>query len=589
MAELFAKATGCCKGKGGSMHVGDMRVGMLPAVAIVGGGIPIASGLALAAKRLGTDTVAVSFFGDGAANEGAFHEGLNMAAIWDLPVVFVCENNLYGASTPFAAVSRLPDVAARAEAYGMPGEIVDGNDVLAVYEAAGRAIARARAGGGPTLLECKTYRLCGHSRSDPRTYRSKEEEAEWATRDPIPRLAGHSKEPAPRPTESLAQIEAEVVAAIDDAVAFAESQPIPRAGRCAGGCLLSGEGRPIAVRRGRRRRCPMSMMSIAEALRQAIREEMRRDERVFCIGEDIGVTGGFGGAFTITLGLSEEFGHDRILDTPIAELGLAGVAVGAAIGGLRPIADVQYADFLFLAMDQIVNQAAKMTYMSGGTVKVPLVMRAPVGATQRGAQHAQSMEAFMTHVPGLKVLAPSTAYDAKGLLKSAVRDDNPVIIFEHKRLYGSKGPRSVEGALSPIGEVPDEEYLVPIGKGAIRRSGQGRDDHRQAADGLSRAGGGRDAGKRGDRGRGDRSAHADTARQGIDPGVGAQDRPAGHRGGRQPDRRLGGRSGGHRRRGGVLSGWTRRSSASRRPTCRRPLRPSWSSSTCRRPSGWSRR
>ena len=148
------------------------------------------------------------------------------------------------------------------------------------------------------------------------------------------------------------------------------------------------------------------------------------------------------------------------------------MAVGAAIGGLRPIADVQYADFLFLAMDQIVNQAAKMTYMSGGTIKVPMVMRAPVGATQRGAQHAQSLEGFMTHVPGLKVLAPSTAYDAKGLLKSAVRDDNPVIIFEHKRLYGSKGPRSVEGALSPIGEVPDEEYLVPIGKGAIRRVGK---------------------------------------------------------------------------------------------------------------------
>lgn len=227
MAELFAKATGCCKGKGGSMHVGDMRVGMLPAVAIVGGGIPIASGLALAAKRLGTDTVAVSFFGDGAANEGAFHEGLNMAAIWDLPVVFVCENNLYGASTPFAAVSRLPDVAARAEAYGMPGEIVDGNDVLAVYAAAGRAVARARAGGGPTLLECKTYRQCGHSRSDPRTYRSKEEEAEWVTRDPIARLAVHLKDTGRATAESLAQIEAEVVAAIDDAVVFAESSPSP--------------------------------------------------------------------------------------------------------------------------------------------------------------------------------------------------------------------------------------------------------------------------------------------------------------------------------------------------------------------------
>jgi pyruvate dehydrogenase E1 component beta subunit len=215
----------------------------------------------------------------------------------------------------------------------------------------------------------------------------------------------------------------------------------------------------------------MAQMSIAEALRQAIREEMRRDPRVFCIGEDIGTTGGWGGAFTVTLGLSDEFGHERILDTPISELGLTGVAVGAAIGGLRPIADVQYGDFLFLAMDQLVNQAAKMTYMSGGTIKVPMVMRAPVGSTRRGSQHAQSMEAFFTHVPGLKVLAPSTAYDAKGLLKSAVRDENPVLIFEHKLLYGSKGPRTEQGAISAVGEVPDEEYLIPIGQGIVRREG----------------------------------------------------------------------------------------------------------------------
>ena len=204
----------------------------------------------------------------------------------------------------------------------------------------------------------------------------------------------------------------------------------------------------------------MARMTIAEALRQAIREEMRRDPRVFCIGEDIGIEGGFGGAFTVTLGLSEEFGHERILDTPISEEGLTGVAVGAAMAGLRPIADVQYGDFLFNAMDQIANQAAKMTYMSGGTVKVPMVMRVPVGATRRGAQHAQSLEAFLTHIPGLKVVAPSTAYDAK------------VLVFEHKLLYGSKGPRSEQGALSPIGEVPDQEYLVPIGQGIVRREGR---------------------------------------------------------------------------------------------------------------------
>jgi pyruvate/2-oxoglutarate/acetoin dehydrogenase E1 component len=215
----------------------------------------------------------------------------------------------------------------------------------------------------------------------------------------------------------------------------------------------------------------MAKMYIAEALREAIREEMRRDETVFCLGEDIGVEGGWGGAFTVTLGLAEEFGHKRILDTPISELGFAGVAVGAALMGMRPIADVQYADFIFLAMDQLINQAAKMRYMSGGTVKVPMVMRVPVGATRRGAQHAQSVESYFVHVPGLKVACPCTAYDAKGLLKTAIRDDNPVIFVEHKLLYGSKGARKEQGGLEAQGEVPDGEYLIPFGVADVKREG----------------------------------------------------------------------------------------------------------------------
>jgi len=215
----------------------------------------------------------------------------------------------------------------------------------------------------------------------------------------------------------------------------------------------------------------MARMYIAEALRQAIREEMQRDETVFCIGEDIGIEGGFGGAFTVTLGLSEEFGHERILDTPISELGLTGVAIGAALMGMRPIADVQYADFIFCAMDQLVNEAAKLRYMSGGRLKVPMVMRVPVGATTRGAQHAQTVESYFVHVPGLKVACPCTAYDAKGLLKTAIRDENPVIFFEHKLLYGSKGVRKEEGGLDVQGEVPDEEYLIPFGSADIKRQG----------------------------------------------------------------------------------------------------------------------
>lgn len=227
MAELFAKRTGCCLGKGGSMHVGDMAVGALPAIAIVGGNIPIAAGLALAAKRLETDQVTVCFFGDGAANEGAFHEGLNMAAIWDLPVVYVCENNLYGASTPFSSVFRVENVADRAAAYGMPGVVVDGMDVEAVYKAAEAAIRRARQGAGPTLVECQTYRMVGHSRSDPRNYRSKEEEAAWQARDPIPHLAQKLKEMDLGTDETLASIEKEVVAEVEEAVSFAEDSPYP--------------------------------------------------------------------------------------------------------------------------------------------------------------------------------------------------------------------------------------------------------------------------------------------------------------------------------------------------------------------------
>jgi pyruvate/2-oxoglutarate/acetoin dehydrogenase E1 component len=211
-------------------------------------------------------------------------------------------------------------------------------------------------------------------------------------------------------------------------------------------------------------------LSIAESLREGITEEMRRDPAVFCLGEDIGVPGGWGGAFTVTLGLEREF-PDRMLNTPIAELGFFGAAVGAAIMGMRPIVDVQYGDFLFLAMDQIVNNAAKLRYMSGGTIKVPLVMRAPIGATGRGSQHAQSMERYFTGVPGIKVVAVSDAYDAKGILKSAVRDDNPVLIFEHKLLYGSKGARTEPGAVDATSDIPDGDYTIPLDRAAVRRVG----------------------------------------------------------------------------------------------------------------------
>jgi pyruvate dehydrogenase E1 component alpha subunit len=228
MAELFGRATGCCRGKGGSMHLGDIGEGAVPAIAIVGAGIPIAAGLALACQRLGTDRVVACFFGDGASNQGAFHEGLNMAAIWDLPVVFVCENNLYGASTPVSRVMRVKHIADRAAAYGMPGVVVDGMDVLAVHDAVQEAVARARAGQGPTLVECETYRYVGHSRSDPGHYRPKEEVEAWRAKDPIPRLKARLLEEKVATAGEIEELEQRVEQELEAAVAFARASPEPR-------------------------------------------------------------------------------------------------------------------------------------------------------------------------------------------------------------------------------------------------------------------------------------------------------------------------------------------------------------------------
>lgn len=214
----------------------------------------------------------------------------------------------------------------------------------------------------------------------------------------------------------------------------------------------------------------MNKLGIAEALRMTIHQEMARDERVFCIGEDIAVPGGWGGAFTVTLDLEKDY-KDRLFNTPIAEAGSIGIACGAAIMGMRPIADVQYGDFLFCAMDQVCSNVAKLRYMSGGKLNVPIVLRAPVGVTGRGSQHAQNIETYFMPLPGVKIVVPATAYDAVGLLRSAVRCDDPVMMFEHKLLYGSKGARAESGAVDGSSEIPDEDYTVPIGKAVVRRQG----------------------------------------------------------------------------------------------------------------------
>jgi 2-oxoisovalerate dehydrogenase E1 component len=451
MAELMGRVDGYCRGLGGSMHIAALDLNILGCNGIVAAGLPIGTGAALAARIRKTDRVVIAFFGDGASNQGVVHESLNLAAVWKLPIVFLCENNQYALSTSSKRTVAGDSIAGRAAAYAIPGVRVDGNDLAAVYDAVKTAVDRARAGEGPTLVEALTYRWGGHSmRANLPDYRTKDEEREWMERDPIARFKPEL-ERAGATLMRLKDLEEAVEIELDRAVEFAKASPEPTVE-----VMESSVYAPHApATEPQDRRGPERTM--AEALNEAMHAEMTRDERVFVMGEDVSLIGGI---FGVTRGLRDKFGEDRVRDTPISEAGFLGAGVGAAIAGLRPIVEIQIWDFIAVTMDQVVNQAAKFRYMLGGGPTVPLVIRGPQGGGIRlAAQHSQSLEAWFIHVPGLVVIAPSTPYDAKGLLAAAIRDDNPVIFLEHKALYATKG------------FVPPERYVLPIGKASIKRAG----------------------------------------------------------------------------------------------------------------------
>jgi 2-oxoisovalerate dehydrogenase E1 component len=463
MAELCGRAAGYSRGRGGSMHIADVKRGNLGATGIVGGNLPVATGAGLSMKLQHLDQVVICFFGEGAANNGVFHESLNMASIWDLPVIYVCENNLYAMSVPYAEASRLADVAARACAYGIPGVAVDGQDVLAMHQAVAQAVGRARRGEGPTLVEAKTYRWYGHSRSDPRAYRTRDEESEWKERDPITVLQARLSQEGLLDEAGFEALQSRSETAIETATEFALGSPEPPAEELFQGLFApakttdSDVHRESELRRRVRNDGAMRQLRYNEAIAEALKEEMQRDPKVFLMGEDIGV---YGGAYGATKGLLEACGPDRVRDAPISEATIAGAGIGAAMTGMRPVTEIMYVDFTLLAADQIANQGAKNRYMFGGKTVVPTVIRTEGGAGRGiAAQHSQSLEAVWAHMPGIYVVMPSTPYDAKGLLKASIRDDNPVMFIEHKMLYGTKGP------------VPEEEYLIPLGVADVKRPG----------------------------------------------------------------------------------------------------------------------
>jgi 2-oxoisovalerate dehydrogenase E1 component len=444
MAELMGRDAGACRGRGGSMHIADPGIGIFGANGIVGAGLPIACGVATAMQLRETGRVVVAFFGDGAAAQGMFHEAVNLAAVWGLPVVFLCENNHY-AEFSRAADQHAASLAQRAAGYGVPHVLVDGNDVNAVAAAMLDVLPRVRAGAGPVMVEAETYRWHGHYEGDPQSYRAPEELEAWKARDPLELARQRLREYGVR-GEAIAAVDAEVAAEIEAAVEFARAADPPSPDTLADFVVaprppISEPAEPVGE--GYR---------LGQAVRDALEHEMAADPSVFTFGIDVGAGGN---VFALFRGLSELF-PGRVRDTPISEMAIVGTAVGAAMAGLKPVAEIMYLDFLGVCLDQLLNQAAKLRFMTGGKARMSLVVRTQFGAGRSsGSQHSQSLEAILAHIPGLTVVMPSNPADAYGLLRAAIQDPNPVIFIENRLQYGMKGPR------------PGADHIVPLGRAKV--------------------------------------------------------------------------------------------------------------------------
>ena len=460
MAELFGKADGICGGRGGTMHLYDRSVGLFGTNGIVGAGIGHAVGIGMSARQQGRDDIGVAFFGDGAANHGAFHEGLNFAAVNRAPAIFVCENNLYATATPLKSITLNTEIATKADSYGMPGVAVDGNDVFAVWLAMKEATERARSGRGPTLIEAKTYRTVGHHEGDPvvGTYRTQEEIDAWVKRDPVDMFRKRLVEDYGVATpDDLADIEAHIDKVVQDALEFARNSPEPDPATVRRHVFQSPINPPEAL--AARQPTETRVQGWLDAVRDGIAEEMRANPHILYFGEG---TGERGGSFAHTKNLWAEFGPGRMVDTPISEQGFTAAAVGASATGTRTVSDLMFADFAFETAGQIFLQAAKLRYMSNGEMTAPMVVRAAAGALRSsGPHHSGIYHPVFAHMPGLIVCVPSTPADAKGLMKTALRAGDPVIMLEPKALFAAKGP-------VPAGD----DHYVPFGSARVARVGK---------------------------------------------------------------------------------------------------------------------
>ncbi len=450
-SEMLGSRDGICRGIGGSMHMSDAATYNLGSSAVVGSGIPLAGGAAFSLKREGRDNIAVAIFGDGATSRGSLHEMMNLASVWDLPLLFYLENNHYGMSASADRMISIDYLYKRAEGYGIESAYVEnGNDVFAVMDACSKARTYILKEKRPYFIEINTYRQCGHSKSDKRVYRDKAEELIWKDKDPI-KLSENALEASGKSHEELERIKA-------DAYSYVDSE-WRKALEMSSDVLSIRELEDYVYAPS-----PVSMAenghfhngTYKEAIREALEEILRTDKKSFIMGEDIAR---YGGCFGVTGNLWKFF-PSSVIETPVSEESFTGLAVGAAMTGLHPIVEIMYGDFSTLASDALINHAAKTYFMSAGQYTCPMVYRTPGGGgTGHGAQHTQALETMFLNVPGLTIVAPSSPYSAKALLKSANRQNNPVLFFEHKALYNDMGP------------IGDENAFLPIGKAIVRKGG----------------------------------------------------------------------------------------------------------------------
>lgn len=450
--QLMGRAGGYTKGRDRTFHFGLPQERIVGMISHVGAMLPVACGLGFAAQYRDEDCVTAVFVGDGASREGDFHEAMNLAACWKLPVIFVLENNGYGLSTPTSEAMAVEHLADAAAGYGMAGERVDGNDFMEVYRSVTAAARLARTGGGPTLLEMKTFRVRGHEEASGVKYVPPELIEEWMSRDPVERFRAAMLEEEIMSREQIEAVQTRLEAEVDDAAEFALAQPLVESSPEAEKRDVFAPATAKAADPGK----DASEIRFIDAVTDGLRLAMQKDVDVVLFGQDIAE---YGGVFKVTAGFLDEFGRDRVRNTPIIESGAIGAAMGMALRGLKPVVEMQYADFITCGFNQVVNNLATTHYRWGHPLNVTI--RAPYGGhIGAGPFHSQCVEAWFTSVPGLKVVVPGTPHDAKGLLIAAIEDPNPVLFFEHKFLY-----RSLKGM------VPDGHYSTEIGRARIVRVG----------------------------------------------------------------------------------------------------------------------